>query len=146
MGSMEPGDVRIVRAGVLTTAAVGVVVVVVAGALAGAKGVWGALLGTALAMAFFAVTIVVVSVAARIANVLMFPAALGTYVLKVIGIGVALYFLRHTTAFDRTAFALATMIGACVFLVAELRIVLRARIPYVTTPEEDRASGSSRTV
>jgi ATP synthase protein I len=142
---MEPGDVRIARAGALTTAAVGVPVVIVAGLLAGRTGVYGALLGTGLAVAFFAVTIVAVSVAGRVASELMLPAALGTYLLKVIGIGVALYLLRDTTAFDRTAFALATVIGACVFLVAELRFALRARTPYVTTPEGDRKAGSSRT-
>src|SRR6266540_408324 len=123
---MEPGDVRIVRAGVLSTAAVGVVVVIVAGVLAGRTGVYGALLGTALAMAFFAITIVAVSAAGRVANELMLPAALGTYL--------ALFFLRDTTAFNRTAFALATVTGACVFMVAELRFALRARTPYVTTP------------
>src|SRR6266545_4636310 len=123
---MEPGDVRIVRAGVLSTAAVGVVVVIVAGVLAGRTGVYGALLGTALAMAFFAITIVAVSAAGRVANELMLPAA--------IGIGLALFFLRDTTAFNRTAFALATVTGACVFMVAELRFALRARTPYVTTP------------
>jgi ATP synthase protein I len=142
---MEPGDVRIVRAGVLTTAAVGVLVVIAAGLLAGRTGVYGALLGTGLAMAFFVVTIVAVSAAGRVAAELMLPAALGTYLVKVIGIGVALYLLRGTTAFDRTAFALATVIGACVFLVAELRFALRARTPYVTTPEEDRRPGSPRT-
>src|SRR6266542_463904 len=123
---MEPGDVRIVRAGVLSTAAVGVVVVIVAGVLAGRTGVYGALLGTALAMAFFAITIVAVSAAGRVANELMLPA--------VLGIGLALFFLRDTTAFNRTAFALATVTGACVFMVAELRFALRARTPYVTTP------------
>ncbi len=133
---MHPGDVRIVRGGVLATASVGVVVVVVAGLLAGWPGVYGALLGTGLAVAFFGVTIVVVSAAGRIADELMLPAALGTYVVKVIGIGSALFLLRDTTAFDRTAFALAAVTGACVFLVAELRVASRARTPYVTTPEE----------
>ncbi|SRR6266536_2145617 len=131
---MEPGDFRIVRAGVLTTAAVGVVVVIAAGLLSGWTGVYGALLGTATAMVFFAITIVAVSAAGRVANELMLPAALGTYLVKVVGIGLALFFLRDTTAFNRTAFALATVIGACVFLVAELRFALRARTPYVTTP------------
>jgi ATP synthase protein I len=96
-------------------------------------------------MAFFAVTIVVVSVAARIANELMLPAALGTYLLKIIGIGLALLLLRDTTAFDRTAFALATVIGACAFLVAELRIALRSRTLYVNTTDRERAPGSPRT-
>jgi ATP synthase protein I len=142
---MEPGDVRIVRAGVLTTAAAGLVVVLVAGLLAGWKGVYGALLGTFLAMAFFAITIVAVSIAGRIADELMLPAALGTYLLKVVGIGLALFLLRDTTAFNRIAFALATAIGACVFLVAELRFALRARTPYVTTSDSERAPGSPRT-
>lgn len=143
--SMDPGDLRIVRAGVLTTAGAGVLVVLVAGLLAGWKGVYGAVLGTLLAMAFFAVTIVVVSVAARIANELMLPAALGTYLLKLVGIGLALFLLRDTTAFNRAAFALATVIGACVFMVAELRLALRARTPYVTTPDTDRTPGTPRT-
>jgi ATP synthase protein I len=142
---MEPGDVRIVRGAALASAAVGAAVVVVAGLLAGWAGGYGALLGTALAIAFFAVTIVAVSAAARVASELMLPAALGTYLVKVIGIGLALFFLRDTTAFDRAAFALAAVIGACVFLVAELRIALRARTPYVTTPGEDRSPGSPRT-
>jgi ATP synthase protein I len=142
---MEPGDVRIVRAGVLTTAAAGVPVVLGAGLLGGWKGLDGALLGTLLAMAFFAITIVVVSVAARIANELMLPAALGTYLLKLVGIGLALFLLRDTTAFNRTAFALATVIGAGVFMVAELRFALRARTPYVTTPDTERTPGSPRT-
>src|SRR6266540_7043405 len=101
-GPMEPGDLRIVRGAVLATAAVGVVVVVVAGLLAGKTGVYGALLGTGLAMAFFAITIVAVSAAARVANELMLPAALGTYLVKVIGIGLALFFLRDTTPYVTT--------------------------------------------
>ena len=142
---MEPGDVRIVRAGVLTTAGAGVLVVLGAGLLAGWKGVYGAVLGTLLAMAFFAVTIVAVSVAARIDIQLMLPAALGTYLLKLVGIGLALYLLRDTTAFNRVAFAIATVIGACVFMVAELRFALRARTPYVATTDTERTPGSPRT-
>jgi ATP synthase protein I len=130
---MHPSDARIVRGAVGATAVVAVVVVVVAGVLAGRSGVYGALLGSALAIAFFAVTIVAVSVAGRVANELMLPAALGTYLLKVIAIAVMLILLRGTTAFSRTAFALATVIGACVFLIAELRIALRSRTPYVET-------------
>ena len=128
----------------LATALVAVVVVVVAGALAGVAGVYGALLGSALAIAFFAVTIVAVSVAGRVADELMLPAALGTYLLKVIAIAVLLMLLRDTTAFDHTAFALATVIGACVFMVAELRIALRARTLYVE-PGKAQAGEDQRT-
>jgi ATP synthase protein I len=133
---MDPSDARIVRGAVLATSAVAAVVVAVAGFLAGAAGVYGALAGSALAIAFFAVTIVAVSVAARVANELMLPAALGTYLLKVIAIAVLLLLLRDTTAFNRVAFAMATVIGACIFLVAEMRIALRARTPYVDTGKD----------
>jgi ATP synthase protein I len=152
---MHPGDARIVRGAVVATALVAVVVVVVAGVLAGRTGVYGALLGSGLAIAFFAVTIVVVSVAGRITNELMLPAALATYLVKVIAIAAMLILLRDTTAFNRMAFALATVIGACVFLVAELRIALRTRTPYVEVeagpggrggPRGDHGPGGQATV
>jgi ATP synthase protein I len=141
---MHPSDARIVRGAVGATGVVAVVVVVVAGVLAGRSGVYGALIGSALAIAFFAVTIVAVSVAGRVANELMLPAALGTYLLKVIAIAAMLILLRNTTAFSRTAFALATVIGACVFLIAELRIALRSRTPYVEAEERPRSRESRR--
>jgi ATP synthase protein I len=139
---MHPSDARIVRGAVLATALAGVVVVVVAGMLAGRAGVYGAVLGSALAIAFFAVTIVVVSVAGRVANELMLPAALGTYLVKIIAIAALLIALRGTTAFSRTAFALAAVIGACVFMVAELRIALRTRTLYADTGDDQRTPRS----
>jgi ATP synthase protein I len=141
---MEPGDLRIVRGAVLSTAAVGAIVVVVAALVAGASGVWGALAGTGLAIAFFAITIVAVSAAARVANELMLPVALGTYLVKIVGIALALFLLRDTTAFDRPTFAIATVIGAVVFMIAEMRIAVRSRTPYVTTPDGEPTPGSRR--
>ncbi len=135
---MDPADARIVRGAVLATVPVCVVVAVVAALLAGHKGLYGALFGSALAIAFFAVTIVAVSVAARIDPLLMLPVALGTYLVKLIGIVAMLLLLRDSTAFDHTAFALATVIGACTFMTAEARMILRARVPYVEDPVEGK--------
>ncbi|HEX9344095.1 MAG TPA: hypothetical protein VF995_10840 [Actinomycetota bacterium] len=129
---MDPADARIVRGAVLATVPVCAVVAVVAALQAGHKGLYGALLGSCLAIAFFAVTIVAVSVAGRIDPLLMLPVALGTYLVKLIGIVAMLLLLRGSTAFNHTAFALATVIGACAFMTAEARMILRARIPYVT--------------
>lgn len=133
----EP-DRRIVRGAALATATVAVVVTAVFAVLDGWPGALGAVLGTVLAIAFFAVTVVVVSWASRVSDELLLPAALGTYLLKIVGIGALLFWLRDTTAFDRDAFALAVVIGACVFLVAEVRLAARARIPYVETDGERR--------
>ncbi|MCI0687565.1 MAG: hypothetical protein L0Y54_10065 [Sporichthyaceae bacterium] len=130
---MESSDARIVRGALLVTVPVCAVVTAVAALLDGLDGLYGALFGSLLAIAFFAVTIVAVSVAGRIDPLLMLPAALGTYVVKMGGILVVLLVLRDTEAFDRGAFAVATVIGAVAFMVAEVRFALRARTPYVDT-------------
>ena len=50
---------------------------------------------------------------------------------------VALWALRDTTTFNRSAFALAVVGGSIVYLAAELRFAARARIPYISGPEDD---------
>jgi ATP synthase protein I len=131
---LDPADARIVRGAALATVPVCAVVTVAAALQGGHKGLYGALLGSALAIAFFAVTIVAVSVAGRIDPLLMLPAALGTYLLKVIGIVAFLLLLRGAAWFSHPAFALATVVGACAFMTAEARMILRARVPYVADP------------
>ncbi len=132
---MDGQEVRIVRGAALATALAAPVAVVIAWLATGPAGALGALLGVALATTFFAMTVIVVGIAARISPDLMLPAALGTYVAKIIGLGVLLVAFRHATAFNRSAFALATVAGACVFMVAEVRIAARSRVPYVIVPE-----------
>jgi ATP synthase protein I len=133
---MYPEDRRIVVGALLAVGVAAVPVLLVAGLRARWPGLLGAVFGLALAAAFFAVTIVVVSVASRISVDLMLPAALGTYTAKMIVILLVLFLLRGTTTFNRTAFALSVVVGACVFLAAELRVATRARTPYVTLPDE----------
>ncbi|HYT27031.1 MAG TPA: hypothetical protein VEP73_11170, partial [Actinomycetota bacterium] len=130
-------EARIVRGAALATTLAAPVLVAVAWVAAGRAGAVGALLGVMLAVAFFAVTVVVVGMAAKVSDDLMLPAALGTYLLKVVGLGVVFLTLHDTTAFDRSAFAIATVAGTCVFLVAELRLAARARIPAVVTGDRD---------
>jgi len=43
--------------------------------------------------------------------------------------------LRGVTVLDRTSFGLAVVAGTCVYLVAEVRMALKARIPYVVTDD-----------
>jgi ATP synthase protein I len=131
-------DRRIVLGATLATLLAGALVTAVAALLRGWPGALGALAGTALAVAFFAVTVVVVSWAGRVSDELMLPAALGTYVLKLGGIGALLVAFRGTTAFDRSAFAIAVVAGACMFLAAEVRIAAGARIPAVDLDERER--------
>jgi ATP synthase protein I len=134
-------EVRIVRGALLATALVTPIVLIVAGVAVGAKGVLGAAFGLALAAAFFSVTVVAVGAAGRIQPDLMVPAALIVFALKMMVVGLLLFLLKDTTAFDHAAFALSVVAGACTYLAAEMRFALRARIPYVVTDDHDGAAG-----
>jgi ATP synthase protein I len=129
-------DARIVRGAVLATAIAAPVAVAIAWLAAGTKGAIGAALGMALAAAFFSVTVVVVDAAGRVSPQLMLPAALGTYLVKLVLLMVGLFLLAGTTAFDRAAFGLSIVAGTCVYLIAEVRMALRARIPYVVVGDD----------
>mgnify|MGYP003289361431 CR=1 FL=1 len=77
-----------------------------------------------------------VGAAGRVSADLMVPAALLTFTLKMAVIGMLLFLLWDTTAFDREVFALSLVAGTCVYLAAEVRFAVRARTPYVVTDEK----------
>jgi ATP synthase protein I len=132
---MEEG--RIVRGASLATALVAPAALALSWWAAGGRGLLGAAFGVALAIAFFSVSLLAVGAAGRVSPDLMLPAAIGTFAVKMLAIGVLLVLLRDTTAFDHAAFALSLVAATCVYLAAEIRLILRARIPYVVTDTED---------
>jgi ATP synthase protein I len=135
---MQRHDVRIVRGAILATALFAPVAIVVGALVSGTRGAIGAALGVALASVFFSVTVIAVGAAARVSVDLMLPAALATYTLKLIALGIGLYLLDDTEAFDKASFALAVVAATLVYLVAEVRLAMRARIPYVVGPGDER--------
>ena len=128
------------RGAVLATAAAAPVVLGLAWWAAGAKGLAGAAFGLLLAAAFFSATLLAVGAAGRVQPDLMLPAAVVTFLFKMTVIGLLLFLLRDTTAFDRAWFALALVAGTVVYLAAEIRFAVRARIPYVVTEEKQAGS------
>lgn len=133
-------EVRMARVAALATAAAAPVVLGLAWWAAGAKGVLGAGFGLVLAIAFFSATLLAVGAAGRVQPELMLPAAVLTFAFKMTVIGLLLFLLRDTTAFDREAFALALVAGTVVYLAAEIRFAMRAKIPYVVTDEKKAGS------
>jgi ATP synthase protein I len=85
-------------------------------------------------------TLLAVGAAGRVQPELMLPAAVVTFAFKMIIIGLLLFLLRDTTAFDRAAFALALVAGTVIYLAAEIRFAMRARVPYVVTDEKQAGS------
>ncbi len=127
----------IVRRSAAVTAAVAVVMVAVSAAVAGGKGVLGAVLGTALVAVFFAISVVAVSAAARVSAQAMMITAIGTYVVKIL---VLMFFLSRyssTTAFSPRMFGLTAL--ACILAWTFSQVVwsMRLRVPYVE-PEVKR--------
>jgi ATP synthase protein I len=133
-------EVRMARGAALATAAAAPVALGLAWWAAGSKGVLGAAFGLALAIAFFSATLLAVGAAGRVQPELMLPAAVLTFTFKMVVIGLLLFLLRDTTAFDREAFALALVAGTVIYLAAEIRFAMRARIPYVVTDEKKAGS------
>jgi ATP synthase protein I len=132
---LQRHDVRIVRGAALATVLAAPVAVLLGWLAAGGRGGLGAGLGILLAAAFFSVTVIAVDAAGRVSPQLMMPAALGVYLVKLIALLVGLVLLRGVTVLDRTSFGLAVVAGTCVYLVAEVRMALKARIPYVVTDD-----------
>jgi ATP synthase protein I len=128
-------EVRMARGAALATAAVAPVALGLAWWAAGSKGLLGAAFGLLLAVVFFSATLLAVGAAGRVQPELMLPAAVLTFAFKMIVIGLLLFLLRDTTAFDKEAFALSLVAGTVVYLAAEIRFAMRAKIPYVVTDE-----------
>ena len=131
---------RMARGAALATAAAALAALGLAWYAAGAKGLLGAAFGLALAIAFFSATLLAVGAAGRVQPELMLPAAVVTFAFKMTVIGLLLFLLRDTTAFDRAAFALALVAGTVIYLAAEIRFAMRARVPYVVTDEKPTGS------
>ena len=133
-------EVRMARGAALATAATAPVALGLAWWAAGSKGVLGAAFGLLLAVAFFSATLLAVGAAGRVQPELMLPAAVLTFAFKMVVIGLLLFLLRDTTAFDKEAFALSLVAGTVVYLAAEIRFAMRAKIPYVVTDENKAES------
>jgi ATP synthase protein I len=133
-------EVRMARGAALATAALAPIALGLAWYAAGTKGLLGAAFGILLAVAFFSATLLAVGAAGRVQPELMLPAAVLTFAFKMIVIGLLLFLLRDTTAFDKEAFALSLVAGTVVYLAAEIRFAMKAKIPYVTTDEEKAGS------
>jgi ATP synthase protein I len=133
-------EVRMARGAAIATAAVAPVALGLAWWAAGSKGLLGAAFGLLLAVAFFSATLLAVGAAGRVQPELMLPAAVLTFAFKMVVIGLLLFLLRDTTAFDKEAFALSLVAGTVVYLAAEIRFAMRAKIPYVVTDENKAES------
>jgi hypothetical protein len=119
------------RHGVLGLVVLAVVAAVVGGLAAGAPGVWGALLGAAVCGAFVLFTVAVVLGTAGSAPTTTAAVLMGTWLLKLVVLIVALAVLRRFDFYDSTTFGVVVIVGVVVLLGLETLAVVRTRNTYV---------------
>ena len=122
---------QIVRRSVLTTAAVGVILIILSAVLSGIKGLLGAVLGVALVAVFFGISVLAVGRAARRGPQAMMITALTTYVVKILLLLFFVVRFAGTTAFSSRLFGLTAL--ACILAWSASQVVwsIRLKQPYV---------------
>jgi ATP synthase protein I len=127
---MQAIDARLLRGAAVPTAVAGAIAVVLCTVLVGGKGLVGALLGSVIVLAFFSVTIVIISRVAQKQPQMLLGYAMLTYLGKILFLAVLMIAFKHTTLFHFRSFGF-TMLGlTLVWLAAETRAVLKTKIFY----------------
>jgi ATP synthase protein I len=122
------------RAGALTAAAAAIMVAL-SGALAGVKGLIGALVGVAIVTVFFGISVLVVGRAARVSPQAMMVAALVTYLVKIIALAVVVSSLNGTTAFSTRTLGFTAIGCILVWSATQVITAIKVKMLYVE-PEQ----------
>lgn len=129
------------RAGALTAVAAAIMVAVSA-AVVGVKGLIGALIGVAIVIVFFGISVVVVGRAARISPPAMMLAAIITYLVKIVALAIVLSALNGTTAFSTRALGF-TAIG-CILVWSATQVITTIKLKMLYVEPDSQAVGRGR--
>jgi hypothetical protein len=129
-----PWDLSFLRAGTAATAALTVVAAPLAGLLGGWDDALGVLVGAAVVTVFFAVSGVVIAWAGRHGEAFTLPAALGSFLVKILVLAVVLQSIPADGWLDRRTLAWAVIVGALLWSVVQQRWVWTRRLYYVQPP------------
>ena len=130
------------RAGAVTAAAAAIMVAVCA-ALAGTKGLVGALIGVAIVTVFFGISVLVVGWAARISPQAMMLAAIISYLVKIVTLAIILSMLNGTTAFSTRALGFTAIGCILVWSAAQVITAVKVKMLYVE-PEQPPQQQAAR--
>ena len=122
---------RVVRWSLALTSVVAAVAVVLCAVFGGSKGAYGALIGVGVVTVFFAISIIVVGRAARVAPMAMMVAALGTFLFKIIAFMIVLALLRHSTAFNPKMLGFTALACILAWSAAQIITSMKLNLLYV---------------
>jgi len=121
----------VARRAAAATAVAAVLMVALSAGLVGTKGLVGALIGVALVIVFFGISIVVVGRAARVSQPAMMIAALASFLVKIVALAVVMSSLRGTTAFSTRSLGFTAIVCVLVWGAAQTVAAMRVRLLYV---------------
>lgn len=128
---MPESYVRTLRWSVLLTVPVAAVMVALCGGFGGVKGLVGALLGVALVVIFFGISILVVGWAARISPQAMTIAALSTFLVKIIVLAIVVDRLAGTSAFNSKLFGFTAIVCIVAWSISQAITGAKQKMLYV---------------
>jgi len=131
------------RAGAVTAAAAAIMVAVSA-ALVGAKGLYGALIGVALVIVFFGLSVLVVGRAARVSPQAMMVAAMITYVVKIVALGIVVSTLHGVTAFSGRALGFTALGCILVWSATQVITTIKIKMLYVEPDQQPEQQTAQR--
>ena len=127
----------ILRRSAMLTAPVALLMIVLGAVLDGSKGLLGAVLGVALVIAFFGISVLVVGRAAKVSPQAMMAAAVGTFLVKILVLIILVGSFQNSTAFNDRIFGLTVIVCVIAYSAAQMISSIRLKIPYVE-PDRDR--------
>ncbi|MET9292424.1 hypothetical protein [Streptomyces sp. NPDC003077] len=128
---MQSNDARLLLHAAVPALAVGAIAVVVSAVVAGGHGAVGALVGTALVVLMMGSGVVILQRTAKYLPHLFQMMGLLLYAVQVLLVGIFLLVFKDTTLFDLKAFAFTLLATILVWIGAQARHYMKAKILYV---------------
>ncbi|WEH15274.1 hypothetical protein [Streptomyces sp. VNUA24] len=135
---MPSNDVRTLVQAAVPTAAVGAIAAVVSGVVVGGKGALGAVVATVITILFMGIGLYVLQRTAKSLPHLFQMMGLMLYAAQILLLFIFLSAFKNTTLFHPRAFAFTLVATTLVWIAAQTRAHMKAKILYV---EPDASTG-----
>ena len=122
---------RVVRWSLALTSVVAAVAVVICATLGGSKGAYGALIGIGVVAVFFAISMLVVSRAAKVSPMAMMIAALASFVAKIVAFMIVLAVMRHVHAYSFRDLGFTALACILAWSLSQVLVAMKLNFPYV---------------
>ncbi|MEV6653030.1 hypothetical protein [Streptomyces sp. NPDC051219] len=136
---MRSNDARTLLQSALPTAAAGVVAAIVSAVVAGGKGAVGAVVATLIVILFMGIGLVVLERTAKSLPHLFQAMGLMLYAAQILLLFIFVAAFKNTTLFNPKAFAITLVAATLVWIAAQARAHMKAKILYVE-PDSSEAN------